>query len=412
MKRILKLLLKTGIFLLLLPLFIVFGAFIYLKYINPDAVSTMEAMTEFLEQSARNGNGFGGEEGFVVIDSDKQSSSSFFWIDNNNLVLRTDYSAHAVKDIDRNFVWNISTNTTKPLGTNAPLTCIANGRLFHVGVPGNQIRIPGEKRELEIFQSSLSEQDDKWVVLDSRKVTDIWKPPSEKYEMVWSQECRPWFRGKSGARTDLDTPEYRFTYLPEWGWIYRIPRIGRENVQQPSTKVGFFELREGIYFGQEGRKIEAHIDIPSEDLANLQIIYVGFLDKYWLANRLLNDSAKKKFLAFLDRSGEIKEVDWLAGWPEYSGIPMPTAKGIFWSGKDYRSTNSTVGKYGVFLLDGAGRVETIAEGIALNGKITSDGCNVAFHHSPRNDHGPGRTLKVFKACDSTVNAKELRNVKY
>ena len=81
MKRIMKILLKTAIVLLLLPLFIVYALFIYAKYINPSAEDTMKEMTEFMERRKLPGNGFGGEEGMIVIDSDYRSEK-YFLIDN------------------------------------------------------------------------------------------------------------------------------------------------------------------------------------------------------------------------------------------------------------------------------------------------------------------------------------------
>ena len=131
MKRVLKILFKTAIVLLLLPLFVVFGLFIYAQYINPDAEDTMKEMTEFLDKSKLAGNGFGGEEGIRVLDSKLRSSKKFFWIDKENVLFRTDINANGRKDIQRNYVWNTETDSIKPLSVNGPVSCFFNNNLYH-----------------------------------------------------------------------------------------------------------------------------------------------------------------------------------------------------------------------------------------------------------------------------------------
>ena len=80
MKRALRVLFKTVIVLLLLPLILVYGIFLYVKFVNPGAEKTMKETTEFLEQKRSSGNGFGGESGLqrATISYFKQTITQTF----------------------------------------------------------------------------------------------------------------------------------------------------------------------------------------------------------------------------------------------------------------------------------------------------------------------------------------------
>ena len=83
--------------------------------------------------------------------------------------------------------------------------------------------------------------------------------------------------------------------------------------------VGFFNLDGEVYFGQRGQKIGEVSSGIAADLTNLHVVYIGFLDKYLLANKLYDDPAKTKILELLGRNGNIsaQSYAWEDGWPAY-----------------------------------------------------------------------------------------------
>jgi hypothetical protein len=411
MKRLFKLLLTTTIVLLLLPLFVVFGLFIYGSYFNPDFEQTMKDMTAFLEKTGASGNGFGGEDGFVILDSGRSASKIFFWIDNENLIFSLAFNKGLESSNHRNFVWNTRTDTSKPLRIDGPITCFREGSLYHVLEPKVKDSTNEAKRG-ELLRSTLKELDDEWVVVSTERIREMWKPPSPRHDLQWSRKCKPWFPIRPKYRISTDAPEHRFTYLAEWGWILRMPNAGPQYWEQRIPKMGFIDLGEDVYYGQKGTPVAGLIDLPAADLPSLELIYINYLDKYWLANRLFRDITKTKFLGFISRSGEIQALEWPAHWPEYSGIPLPTKKGLFWSGKDYQKAAPSREESGAFVLGETGAIHKVIHGITLRESLSANGCNVAFINSPRDGDRSAATLKVFKVCSSTLHGQELQDAKY
>ena len=411
MKRVLKILLKTAIVLLLLPLFVVFGLFIYAQYINPDAEDTMKEMTEIMEKSARPGNGFGGEEGFFVLDSGQHASRKFFWIDNNNLVFSTDRNAHSAENVQRNFVWNTQTNIQKPLLPNISISCFSK-EYFYYANPSEVEELPNGKRRAQLYQSHLKELDDKWVIESAKEIESIWVAPSDEYELYWSDQCQPWFHLNSDQADGYYLKKYRFSYLSEWDWIIRTPQIGSEDSDPADSNIGFFELNEKAYFGQKGNRVATLVELPVEDIPSLRTVYIDFLHRYWLATQVYGNRKRKIFLGFLDRNGEFEKVEWPDSWLDYAQIPLPTKKGLFWGGYDYRVSDPSSEDKGGFLRDRNGNLRKVMQGSVINPQLSGDGCSVAMFNTPRNDLRPNASLKVFNACVSVVNRKELKDADY
>lgn len=410
MKRVLKILFKTAIVLLLLPLFVVFGLFIYAQYINPDAEDTMKEMTEFLDKSKLAGNGFGGEEGFRVLDSKLRSSKKFFWIDKENVLFRTDINANGRKDIQRNYVWNTETDSIKPLSVNGPVSCFFNNNLYHAK-PSEAKTLPNGTLRAQLYQSELREKDDKWVVKSSQRIESIWARPSEGYDLYWSDGCQPQFLERPGFRSEISNSAYRIRYISEWGWVLRLPRVAPTASTTAMPGVGLFNLDGEVYFGQRGQKIGEVSSGIAADLTNLHVVYIGFLDKYLLANKLYDDPAKTKILELLGRNGNFQRIDMLDDWPAYTGIALPTRKGMFWSGKDYRAEMPSADDDGAFLKDSDGRIHKVTRGIAFQSTLSVDGCSVAFFNPP--EYGKDRgTLKVLNVCNSEVDGEVLQDVDY
>ena len=409
MKRILKILFKTAIVLLLLPLFVVFGLFIYMQYINPDSEAKMKEMTEFLEKSAGPGNGFGGEEGFGVLDS-KLRSSKFFWIDEENVLFRTDFNANSRKDIQRNYVWNTKKDSIKALSVNGPVSCFFNSKLYHAR-SSEAKTLPNGTVRAQVYQSELRETDDKWLVESSQKIESIWDRPSEGYDLYWSDGCQPQFLEEPGIRSEIPSSAYRIRYISEWGWVLRLPRVAPAASTPAMPGVGLFDLEGDVYFGQRGQKIGALSPGIAADVTNLHVVYIGFLDKYLLANKLYGDPAKTKILELLDRNGNFQRIDVLDDWPAYTGIALPTRKGVFWSGKDYRAETPSADDDGAFLRGSSGRIHKVIRGKAFQSALSVDGCSVAFFNPPEYGKDNG-TLKALNVCNSKVDGEVLQDVDY
>jgi hypothetical protein len=410
MKRLFKLLFNTVIVLLLLPLFVVFGLFIYGNYFNPDFEQTMKDMTEFLEMTGASGNGFGGEEGFKVLDSKFKSSKSYFWLDNKNLAFRTDFGAGSPKDVQRNYVWNTEDDSIKPLELEGPIICSLEEKLYY-SKPSEAKTLPNGKLKGQVYQSELREIDDRWIVDSSQKIDSIWTGPPEGYDLYWSNDCQPHFLEKTGYRSENRSSLFRIKFASEWGWILRVPRVPPKSPVSKIPRVGFYDLDGEAYFGQTGQKIAELPPALNIDITNLHLVYVDFLDEYLIANKLYGDRAKSKVLELVDRNGNFQHIAALDDWPAYTDLPMPTRKGIFWSGKDYRSKSHSQLDVGTYLQDGGGRIYKVAGGEAFSPELSNDGCSVAYYNPPQNGKDKG-SLKVLKVCNSTLNGKELQNVDY
>jgi hypothetical protein len=390
-------------------LFVVFGLFIYGSYFNPDFEQTMKDMTAFLEKTESIGNGFGGETGMNVIDSGYRSKR-YFWIDDETLAFQTSYSAYAPKDIQRNYIWNTREDVIKPLVCDCSPIDFYDNYFYYAKFSEKKLRPDGNKKA-DRFRSTLVELEDRWVLENRLNMEDVLDLPSEQFELSWKVDGKPWFRIKLDSRSDSDSPRHRFLYLWEWGWILRMPSVGPEHWSQTTPQMGFFDIDEEVYFGQSGKKVADLIDLKISNLPSVKVVHVGFLDVYWIANQLGGGTGKEKIQGFIHRDGTIQYGSWLNGWPEYSGIPLPTMKGFFWSGTDYRAVSPSLSDSGAYLKTKDGQVHKIVQGEAITGHMSNDGCVVAFFNVPRHDHDNG-SLKVVNVCKSTVDGKEFQNVDY
>ena len=119
----LKILLKVVIVILLLPLFIVYGIFLYAMYLQHSAEIYKQNLDKSLAELSSTGNGFGGEAGFSIQDSGYRARRIFFWIDNQNIVFVDDSKTDPEKKEQRVYVWNTENNTTKPLKLDGYVNC-------------------------------------------------------------------------------------------------------------------------------------------------------------------------------------------------------------------------------------------------------------------------------------------------
>ena len=370
----------------------------------------MKDMTEFLERKERSGNGFGGEEGLQVLDSKLKSSKRYFWLDNENLLLRTDFSVSSPKDVQRNYVWNTERNSIKPLELEGPVICLLDEKLYYTK-PSEAKALPNGNLKGQVYQSEMREVDEKWIVESSHKIESIWVAPSEGYDLYWSDGCYPHFQETPSSRARNGNSFHRVKFASEWGWILRVPRVPPTNPISQIPKIGLYDLDGEAYFGQSGSKVTELSQSLIKDITNLHFVYVGFLDKYLIANKPYGDRTKSKILELLDRNGKLQQVSALDDWPTYGDIPLPTRKGIFWTGKDYRSRNPLTKDAGIFVKVSDGQIHKVAGGEAFKGALSKDGCSVAFYNIA--EYGKRRaSLKVFRVCNSTLDGKELPNVDY
>ncbi|MCB1695082.1 MAG: hypothetical protein H6987_11960 [Pseudomonadales bacterium] len=407
----LKILLKVVIVILLLPLFIVYGIFLYAMYLQHSAEIYKQNLDKSLAELSSTGNGFGGEAGFSIQDSGYRARRIFFWIDNQNIVFVDDSKTDPEKKEQRVYVWNTENNTTKPLKLDGYVNCFFENKLYFLRNSAREF-LPNGKVRRDVYQSTLRELADSWVVEDLEKVADIIPSPPGGYEMLWTDECRPRFWLRSNLRTAEEFVDHRPVYLPEWGWILRLPADGNELAVGLRPPMGFFDLDGEVYSGQVGHKIVDLGESIGIDARHIYLVYVDFLGKYWVANRLYGSANTKKILGFLDHLGNFRAIEWPTGWPDYVDIPLPMKKGLFWGGYDYRISERTRFAKGVFLRDKFDVVHKILQGSALLSKMSKDGCKIAFFNTPRDDRRTKASLKVFNACNSLLNGKELENVDY
>lgn len=410
MKRVLKMFFKTAIVLLLLPLIVVFGLFIYAQYINPDAEDTMKEMSEFLEKSKLPGNGFGGEEGMKVIDSGYRSEK-YFWLDNERLVFQKSYSAYDSKDVQKTHIWNIRDNLIKPLSCDCSIINFYADRLHYARFSETKT-LPNGKKKADRFQATVVELKDQWVLENQVNEEELLGASADRHELAWGIDGKPWFRIRSDLRNDHDVPRHRFLYLWEWGWILRMPWVGPEHWNQTRPEMGFFDIGGNLYFGQPGKKVSDLLSMPAREYPGLKVRYIHFLEKFWLANTVYGDLKRKRIMGFIGRDGIFQELAWEDGWLEYSGIPLPTRKGIFWSGKDFRTTGSNPYFNGAYIKDGKDQIRNVVVGSAISSRLSDDGCKVAFFNTPDEGDRTSASLKVFNVCQSSINAKEMQDANY
>ena len=410
MKRILKLLIKTALVLLLLPLMLVFAIFLYATFVNPSAEKTMQEMTEFLEQRKSPGNGFGGEAGLQISDS-RYASEKFFWMDSSHLIFRVKATVKAPEDGGKVFIWDVSADTIKPLDSNYAISGFRDNKLYFVR--RNEDRSTrAQAPRYDYFSAEIRELEDRWVVESEENYTDKLQLPSEQYELSWVGESFPSFRVKREFREELGVPIHRFKYMWEWGWILRMPKLGEKYWGQSVPEMGFIDLDGKLYADQPGRKVADIIDLPAREFLGLRLVYVAYLDRYWLANTVYGDLSKTRIMGFVDRDGDFSPYLWPDGWLQYFAIPLPTRKGVFWSGIDYRKNKSGSSLKGAFIRGYNGRIHKVIEGAAVAMRMSADGCKVAFFNSLSEEDRSKTSLKIFNACSSIIGNRVIENVKY
>lgn len=408
--RILRVLFKTAVVLLLLPLMLVIGIFLYVKFVNPGAEQTMQEMTEFLEQRKSPGNGFGGEAGLQIMDSDYQSER-FFWIDSNHLVFQTRSNVYFPEKSQKVFVWDLASNTIKPLPCDCSIQGFRENALYFLK-KSTADATPEGILHADRFSAELRELDDRWAIDGEVNISETLELPSDKYGISWMGESVPSFRLRQEFRSKAKAPDHRFLHLPEWGWILRMPRTGPDYWDQSIPEMGFIDLGDEIYAEQPGIKVGEMIGLHPREYPDLRIVYVAYLDRYWLANTVYGDLSLTRAMGFISPEGVFTAFSWPDSWPQYSGIPMPTKKGIFWSGKDYREKRLGGGGKGAFIRDAKGHVHKVIQGTAIALKMSPDGCEVAFFNTLSEEDRSKSSLKNFRVCSSTIKNEVIEDVKY
>lgn len=410
MKRALRVLFKTVIVLLLLPLILVYGIFLYVKFVNPGAEQTMKETTEFLEQKRSAGNGFGGEPGLQILDSGYRSER-FFWMDSDHLIFQTNYNANFAEKSGKIYVWDLTTNIIKPLYCDCSINGYRGNQLYFLKrseIKGSSQGALGANR----FASELREFEDRWILDDEVNITDALEPPSVKYGVSWMGESLPSFRVRREFREEQRAPDHRILHLAEWGWVLRMPRTGPDYWGQSVPEMGFIDLGGEIYSEQPGTKVGDMIDLPAREYPGLQVIYIEYLDLYWLANNVYGDLSKTRTMGFVDRKGIFSAYLWPENWAQYYAIPVPTRKGMFWSGIDYREKKSGGGEKGAFIRDSNGQIHKVIEGAATAIKMSPDGCQIAFFNTLSEEDRSKSSLKNFNACNSTLENGVISDVEY
>jgi hypothetical protein len=361
------------------------------------------------DEISTSGNGFGGEAGMVVVDSGFVSKR-FSWLDNDHLVINTEWIGKSDKNEDRLYVWNVASNQIKPVDIYGRLFCARGKDVYFID--GN--RKPDATESSGGFSNKmrgdLVEVGSVWKFTDVEQLAEIWSSPDERYEFAWTVLCTPWFRVKPELRSESDLKRYNFKSLPEWGWVMRYPAPDLRNYDLTSPEMGFFGIGAEPYFEQPGQKISELADWSIIELGSSELRYVDFLDRYWMAV-LSSDIDQSKMMGFFSRDGRFQKWEWSEQWPQYVGMPLPTRKGMFWSGDNFRL--AAPGRYdtGSFLEDSAGNIHQVTLEYGFKHRLSPDGCRVAFYGAPK--HKPAAiTLKYFDACRSTLNEKEFEDVEY
>jgi hypothetical protein len=225
MAKLKKVLLWLLGLLILLPIAIFSGLYLFGAYLFYDADVKLREIGQRQEQLATGGNGYGGEPGLKILDSGYRAPNTFFWIDEDNLVFKVDGPAKGVNDAPATFVWNPALGTIKPLLVEGHINCWFDGHLYFVRPSAWDIK-PGAEKRAGIYQATLKELVDGWAVEGPRLIESIWQVPDERYTLNWRRECRPWAALKPELRTDDDVPRHNHIRLAQWNWVLRMPDIG------------------------------------------------------------------------------------------------------------------------------------------------------------------------------------------
>lgn len=410
MKRFLKFLIKATIVILLLPLFVVFAIFLYGTLVNPEAQRTMEKMTDFLEDRKAGGNGFGGDRGFPIRDTG-YNTERFYWMDDDHIVFQTNYSSSNPERDNKVFVWDLQSESFKPVPCDCNILGFREGKIYFARRYEDNPSQYGP-RGSHYFSATLQELDDDWIVIDAVNLTDTIRPPSEKYRVGWRVGGQYTYSVKNEFREDLDSPRHKTRLMPEWGWVLRLPWTGPEFWDQSVPEMGFIDLGGQVYAEQAGTKVGDLPDLPPRQLSSIRVVYVPYLEAYWLAADVNSDVSKTTYLGLINRQGEILPYSWPIHWPTYDSTPLPARKGVFWSGLDYRESSAQHNGYGAFLRDADNRIHKVIQGSTVKLTLSPDGCKIAFYNNLDKRDRSKTSMKVFDACQSTANDEVLRDVTY
>jgi hypothetical protein len=394
--------------LLMLPVMAYIGLYAYGTFIVSSMEAKQDAINKEQEKTAKAGNGFGGEAGFVIEDSGYYSDK-YFWIDNDHLVFMKKPGAESDFINFENYVWDLKSNAIKKINMSGGISCYRDGQLYHFY--NSEPFSKDKKKTLKIYRSLLLERNNQWELGSSEDIKRIWPLPSERYTLEWTEQCKPWFRLKTDKRTPDDVPEHRFEYLPEWGWIIRMPRVGPEYYDQTNPEVGVFDIDNKLYAGQQGKKISSLPEVAAKYLPNIEITYLPFLEKFWFSSWIFTQEDAPKYMALLDKNGVYTVVDWeLPKWKLYDSPPVLSRKGLIWSGYDYRLANISRYEQGGFMKTYDG-LHKFIHGHNSHLILSPDGCRLAFVNQPRYDKGKS-SLRMFNICESKINNRELEDVIY
>lgn len=399
----------------MIPVVALTGMYIYGKYLTVAIENKQAAFSAQQERAATSGNGFGGDVGMDVIDSGfrvdtRMYNKQFFWIDHHVLLFKASKDVNAPEKYVGHILWNIQTNTMKPLVIEGMAIDFFDEKLRHVTLE-ERLRNSENSKKSYRYQSTLEELDDRWILIDTESMEDRVGQAPDRYEVAWTKDHEPWFRLKKGLRLETDLPEHKFDYLREWGWILRTPALGSEFRDQSDPNMGFIDVGGAIYANQQGRKVADLGDVLADHRSQLSVTYSGFLDMYWIATSGPPNDTNSSFMGLLKKDGSITTFAWPSSWPTYRGIPLPTKKGIFWSGPDFRIPKHTMGDSGVFIRNNDDQVYKLAHGSAGDALVSNDGCRIAFFNVPQIDSGAG-SLKVANVCTSTKDGRGLSDVDY
>lgn len=390
---------RLVIFILLLPVVFFCGLYIYGTYMTARIESRQDALDERQEVLSTSGNGLGGEPGMKVIASE-HSPDRYFWMDNEHLIFITAYKASAPKDVDRKFIWNVIDNEIKPIELDGAVICFIEGKLYHAKFPDSKA-LPNDKKNVERFESTLKELNDRWVVENVRDVEKVWPAPSDRFRQSMGRECMPRFELRPEFRAETGEPEFRLHYLPEWNWVLRLPPMGHEfpRGNTAETEFGFFEIEEEFYFGQSGIKVADLPDMSAYHINKIKLTYTSHLDSY-LLTLSINNSGDEPYVAILNRDGGLTDVSWVSDWDGYNSHPVLSRKGLVWTGRDYREAIPSIYGAGSFIKLFDNGIHKYVHGSGYDLVLSPNGCVVAQSNRPKTTSGQ-RNLIVFDICNST-----------
>lgn len=397
------------ILVLLLPVIAYLALFVYGTYLIESVKMQQRAVDRKMESLKENDNGFGGESGLKVLDSGYYTSSHY-WLDQSHVIFVREWLAGEDKYANANFVWDVQDNNIKPIELYGRLLCLRDGEIYFQSDSTEFPQAATNSSEGGIYLAKIAELDSKWILNDVVNSKDLISPPSDRYRFEWKQNCGYWYRLKREEQSLNEVPEHRFDYFHEWGWILRTPSLGQEG-KQHIPEMGIFDIDKAIYSGQPGVKLADLPPVHDSEINDIQIQYLEYLDKFWLAVYSAEQPEINKSMFLVNRKGEYQEIPWLIkGWKKYNELPLLSRKGLVWEGYDYRLAKTSVYDLAGFIDHGG--VHKFVHGNVETMKLSPDGCKVAFSSRFRIDKGPAPSLKVFNICESTINGKELNDVYY